>query len=59
MYTALDAYLYVFWRWRPTMGIETQEMYLRYTALVGKVIKRRAVTKALDKDNVDPLVPKL
>jgi hypothetical protein len=41
------------------MGVETQEMYLWYTALAGKVFKRSAVGRTLDKDNVDSLLSKL
>ncbi|KAH8659282.1 glutathione S-transferase [Tricladium varicosporioides] len=50
-YTAVDPYLFVFYRWGNDMGLK-MENYVKYTALVKNVVERFAVKVALEFENI-------
>lgn len=58
-FTAVDAYLYVFYRWAGQLEWDLQEELPRYTALVRRVVERKAVRKTLDREGLDAGVLKL
>ena len=55
-FSAVDAYLYVFWRWGVGMGIRMGERFPRFGRLVGEVVKRGAVGRALEAEGVESFV---
>jgi glutathione S-transferase len=55
-FTAVDAFLFVFWRWGCGMGMQMGEKYPRYGALVGELVKRDAVKRALEAEGVKSFV---
>ena len=58
-FTAVDAFLYVFWRWGMSLGMGMEEAYPRFTALVVELVKRRAVREALEREGVESYVSRL
>jgi len=54
-FTAVDAYLYVFYRWGSTDGFEMKQ-YPRYTALVTELYRRQAAKQAVEVEGIDPYV---
>lgn len=59
-FTAVDAYLYVFWRWGAgELGIDMEGRYPRWSRLVAELVKRDAVKKALEAEGIESFAPKL
>ncbi|KIX05265.1 uncharacterized protein Z518_06137 [Rhinocladiella mackenziei CBS 650.93] len=58
-FTAVDAFLLVFYRWVARFNWDLQGQYPKYTKLVVEVVKRKAVQDALAAEGVDSLVPKI
>jgi glutathione S-transferase len=52
-FTAADSYLLVFLRWAKRMGIAVSN-YPRWAALVGRVIDRPAVVRAIESEGLQP-----
>ena len=46
-FTAVDAYLFVFWRWGVEVGIAMEERFPRYRELMEMVVQRESVKKVL------------
>jgi glutathione S-transferase len=51
-FSAVDAYLFVFYWWGPIAGIKMKEAFPKYTRLAEEVAKRPAVVKALEEEEV-------
>lgn len=51
-YTAVDAYLFVFYRWGNQIGINMKGEYPKYTALVANLVQRAAVKSALEVEEI-------
>ncbi|EGE82107.1 hypothetical protein RJZ56_000610 [Blastomyces dermatitidis] len=47
-FTVVDLYLLVFYRWGKEIGLEMEEEYPKYTALIANLVKRDAVIKTLE-----------
>lgn len=58
-FTVVDAYLYVFWRWACMKGLDMAVKYPKYAALVAEVVKRDAVRKTLEIEEIEAYGPKL
>ncbi|ERF75042.1 hypothetical protein EPUS_04824 [Endocarpon pusillum Z07020] len=56
-FTAVDAYLYVFYRWGEHHGMGMKK-YPKYTNLVVELVKRQSVQEALDMEGVLYYVPR-
>ncbi|OBT69901.1 hypothetical protein VE03_00665 [Pseudogymnoascus sp. 23342-1-I1] len=56
-FTAVDAYLYVFYRWGASMGIDMKGKYPKYTALVVNLVKLQSVRDALKTEGIEAHVP--
>ncbi|MCJ1448618.1 MAG: hypothetical protein MMC23_009135 [Stictis urceolatum] len=54
-FTAVDAYLFVFYRWGNGAGIDMETRFPRYTDLVLEVAKRDAVQNAIVYEKIDLL----
>ncbi|KFY89544.1 hypothetical protein V500_05615 [Pseudogymnoascus sp. VKM F-4518 (FW-2643)] len=52
-FTAVDAYLYVFYRWGVALGIDMKGKYPKYTGLVVNLVKRQSVQAALKAEGVE------
>lgn len=52
-FTAVDGYLYVFYRWGNEIGIGMKGKYPKYTRLVEEVIKRDSVKAAVKEEGID------
>jgi glutathione S-transferase len=50
--TAVDPYLFVFYRWGNETGFEMKEKYTKYTALVSNLAQRPTVKATLDAENI-------
>ena len=51
--TAVDPYLFVFYRWGNAAGFEMRERWPKYTKLVENLVKRPAVKAALKAENIE------
>ena len=51
--TAVDAYLFVFFRWGNIYGFELKEKYPKYTALMRKLLERGSVKRALASEGIE------
>lgn len=51
-FSAVDAYLFVFWRWGNMKGFEMREKYPEYTALVERVAEREKVRETVEEEGV-------
>lgn len=51
-YTAVDVYLFVFYRWANEGGWSMREDYPKFTALVEELVKNPAVGKALEAEDI-------
>lgn len=58
-FTAADAYLYVFYRWGVTLGMDMAKTYPKYTSLVVNLVNRKSVQDALKAEEIESLVSKL
>ncbi|KAI9644058.1 hypothetical protein NHQ30_007410 [Ciborinia camelliae] len=47
-FTAVDSYLFVFYRWGEGSGLDMKKAYPRYTVLVEKLVNRPSVKKVLE-----------
>ena len=56
-FTAVDAYLYVFYRWGASMGIDMKGKYPKYTGLVVNLVKRPSVQAALKAEGIEAHAP--
>ena len=54
-FTAVDAFLYVIYRWGHLLKLDMKTRYPKYTALVLEVTKRPSVLKAVEKEGI-PLI---
>lgn len=54
-FTAVDAYLLVFYRWGNGVGFPMADTYPRYAALARHLVERPAATAALSSEGIDPL----
>ncbi|KAL5346224.1 hypothetical protein V496_05451 [Pseudogymnoascus sp. VKM F-4515 (FW-2607)] len=52
-FTAVDAYLYVFYRWGTSVGIDMKGKYPKYTNLVVNLVKRQSVQDALKVEGIE------
>lgn len=52
-FTAVDAYLYVFYRWGVSMGIDMTGKYPKYTDLVVNLVKRQSVQDVLKVEGIE------
>jgi glutathione S-transferase len=52
VFTAVDPYLFVFYRWGNDVGFDMKGKYPRYTALVLNLVKRPAVRATLKAENI-------
>jgi glutathione S-transferase len=52
-FTAVDAYLLVFFRWGNQAGFEMRRRYPKYTKLVEKLVERDAVKKTLEFEKIE------
>jgi glutathione S-transferase len=52
-FTAVDTYLYVFYRWGNTVGFDMRGKYPRYTSLVSNLLHRPAVKAVLAEERID------
>jgi len=50
--TAVDPYLFVFYRWGNAAGFEMREMWPKYTKLIENLVERPAVKAALEAENI-------
>jgi glutathione S-transferase len=57
--TAVDAFLYVFFRWGASLGMGMTEKYPNFTNLVVELAKRQSVQEALNIEGVESYVPML
>ena len=57
--TAVDAFLYVFYRWGTYLGMGMKEKYPKFTNLVVELAKRQSVQEALNMEGVESYVPRL
>lgn len=55
-FTAADAYLYVFYRWGVSQGIDMKGKYPKYTSLVVNVVKRQSAKDVLKVEGREALV---
>lgn len=53
-FTAVDAYLFVFYRWANGMGIEMKKLYPKYTALATLLAARPSVIAAMEVEGIKP-----
>jgi len=51
-FTAVDPYLFVWYRWGNSTGFEMKEKYPKYTALVENLVKRPAVKATLEAEDI-------
>jgi glutathione S-transferase len=51
-FTAVDAYLYVFWRWGNMLKLGMQEKYPNYTRLAEEAMKRDCVKKTVEAEGI-------
>ena len=58
-FTAVDAFLYVFYRWGASLGMDMKEKYPKFTNLVVNLAKRQSVQAALKAEGVESYVPTL
>ncbi|RMZ91725.1 hypothetical protein DV736_g1061, partial [Chaetothyriales sp. CBS 134916] len=58
-FTAIDAYLYVFYRWASSAGIDMAAKYPKYSSLVGELLKRKSVQDVLEAEAVPSFAPHL
>ena len=58
-FTAVDAFLYVFYRWGASIGMKMAETYPNYTSLVSDLARRRAFREALKAEAVKAYLPNL
>ncbi|KFY30370.1 hypothetical protein V493_01956 [Pseudogymnoascus sp. VKM F-4281 (FW-2241)] len=56
-FTVVDAYMYVFYRWGASQGIDMKGKYPKYTGLVVNLVKRQSVQDALEAEGVESYVP--
>jgi glutathione S-transferase len=54
-FTAVDAFLYVFWRWGAG-DLDMKGRYPKWNALVGELVKREGVRKALEEEGIESFV---
>lgn len=47
-FTAVDPYLFVFYRWGEGCGLDMKKAYLKYTLLVENLVNRPSVQKVLE-----------
>ncbi|KAK5940730.1 hypothetical protein PMZ80_007147 [Knufia obscura] len=57
--TVADPYLYVFYRWGVSGGIDMPARYPKYAALVAKLVKRSAVQAALKDEGIESHAPEV
>ena len=50
--TAVDPFLFVFYRWGVKQGIQDMKMYSRYSNLVSNLVRREAVMATLEAENI-------
>ena len=55
-FTAVDAYLYVFYRWGASLGLDMKGKYPKYTRLVVNVVKRQSAQDVLKAEGREALV---
>ncbi|KAH7113224.1 glutathione S-transferase [Dendryphion nanum] len=55
-FTAVDAYLLVFYRWGNSVGFNMEKNYPKYTSLVEGVVKREKVVETLAEEGIKALV---
>ena len=55
VFTAIDVFLYVIYRWGYLMKLDMEESYPKWTKLVQEVTKRPSVLKAVEKEGI-PLI---
>lgn len=55
-FTVVDAYLLVFWRWGVERGVIKPGRFLRWAALMEKVLAREAVKKTLKTEGIEARV---
>ncbi|OJD14966.1 hypothetical protein AJ78_04749 [Emergomyces pasteurianus Ep9510] len=59
-FTVVDPYLLVFYRWGISVGLDMEQDYPKYTALIANLIKRDAVVKTLEELKLPPVfAPKI
>ncbi|RMZ76441.1 hypothetical protein DV737_g4821, partial [Chaetothyriales sp. CBS 132003] len=58
-FTAVDAYLYVFYRWASSAGIDMAAKYPKYSSLVVELLSRKSVQEALKAEEVPSFAPNL
>lgn len=58
-FTAVDAFLYVFYRWGASVGMKMAETYPNYTKLVSDLVRRHAFQEALKAEGVKTYLPNL
>jgi glutathione S-transferase len=51
-FTAVDAYMYIFWRWANMLKLGAAEKYPNYRRLVDQVVKRESVKKAVEAEGI-------
>ncbi|KAF2107040.1 putative glutathione S-transferase [Lophiotrema nucula] len=52
-FTAVDAFLLIFYRWGNRMNFGMQEAYPEYVRVMGEVVERESVRKVLDEEGID------
>ncbi|KAG4434218.1 hypothetical protein IFR05_010288 [Cadophora sp. M221] len=52
-FTAVDAYLFVFYRWGVQVKFEMKEKYPRYSALVENLVKRKGAKAAIKTEGIE------
>ena len=58
-FTAVDAFLYVFYRWGASLGMDMKEQYPKFTNLVVKLAQRQSVQEALNMEGQESYVSRL
>jgi glutathione S-transferase len=52
--TAVDPYLFVFYRWGNAAGFQMKERWPKYTKLIENLVERPAVKATLEAENIRP-----
>ena len=58
-FTAVDAFLYVFYRWGASLGMGMREKYPKFTKLVVELVQRQSVQEALNMEGQESYVSRL